>query len=332
MQSFEPHPWLRNRHVMTLVATVWPRRCSALPQATERLFEVEPGTRLRALCHWQAEPRRHATLVLVHGLEGSTESTYMLGVAEKAFVAGFNAVRLNQRNCGQSEHLTSTLYNSGLSGDYRAVLFELIGRDGLPEVFYAGYSMGGNLVLKMAGELGGSAPAELRGVVAVSPTLELALSVDALARRSNWFYQQHFVRNLKNRYRRKARLFPSLYRVDGLACIHTIREFDDVITAPFCGYRDAKDYYFRASARRVIGGIRVPTLLLTAQDDPFVPFEPFHDPAIAAHPHITLIAPPAGGHCAFLSRHRGEERYWAEARIIEFCRENSPLAAAREAM
>src|SRR5579863_3784647 len=152
MVPFEPHPLLRNPHAQTLVCAFLPRSFPRLPRSTPREFETEPGTRIRGECHWQAVPRERPTVVLVHGLEGSSESGYMLGLAERAFAAGWNAVRLNQRNCGGTESLTPTLYNSGLSGDYRAVLNELIERDLLPEIFFAGYSMGGNLVLKMVGE------------------------------------------------------------------------------------------------------------------------------------------------------------------------------------
>jgi alpha-beta hydrolase superfamily lysophospholipase len=115
------------------MAAFWPRKLSHLPAATDRLFEVEPGTRLLAKCHWQRDPQRHPTLVLIHGLEGSSESRYILGIAEKGFVSGFNILRMNQRSCGGTEHLTPTLYNAGLTGDYRAVLQELIERDALPD-------------------------------------------------------------------------------------------------------------------------------------------------------------------------------------------------------
>lgn len=304
---------------MTIVASVWPRTFPRLPAGVERLYEVEPETRIRAWCHWQTEPQRHPTLIMVHGLEGSVESTYMLGAAEKAYAAGYNAIRLNQRNCGGSEHLTPTLYNSGLSADFRAVIAELIERDALREIFIAGYSMGGNLVLKMAGEMGAAYPPELRVVIAVSPTLELSPCVDAIDRPSNWFYQQRFMRNLRARMRRKIALYPDRYRVNGLEKLRTIREFDDAITAPHCGYRDAADYYHRASAARVIANVRVPALVITAKDDPFIPFHPFEDTAIRSNPAITLMATEHGGHCGFFSANGGDERFWAEARILEFC-------------
>lgn len=320
MRSFVPHPLLRQRHVMTLAGALWLRRTPHLPKAQERLFEVEPGTRILAKCHWQPK-RESPTLVLVHGLEGSSESSYMRGAAEKAFLSGFHVVRLNQRNCGGSDALTPTVYNSGLSGDYRAVLNELITRDGLQDVCFAGYSMGGNLVLKMAGELGAAAPAELVGVCGICPTMELAVCVDAIARPENRFYEVHFMRRLNARMRRKARLFPGKFDLSRLAGLRTIREFDDAITAPHSGYRDAADYYDRASAARSSPKISVPTLVLTAKDDPIVPFSLFAASAISGNPRIALEAPEHGGHCSFISRWSGWERHWAEARVVEFCRD-----------
>lgn len=319
MKPFVPHFLLRNRHAMTLVASKWPRHFPRLPRAAERLFETEPGTKLLGDCFWQPDPKHHPTLMMVHGLEGSSDSTYMRGTAEKAWAVGFNVVLMNQRNCHGTEHLTPELYNSGLSSDYRAVVLELVERDGLPEIFCAGHSMGGNLVLKMAGEFGDVAPAALRGLVAVSPTLHLASCADALAEPQNAFYEWNFVRNLKKRYRTKVRLFPNRYELNGLEKVSTIREFDDAITAPYSGYLSADDYYYRASALRVADRIRVPTLILTSEDDPFVPVAPFSESALRENSNISIVIEKQGGHCGFLSSSEGDERYWAEARIVEFC-------------
>ena len=329
MQTFEPHPLLRNPHAQTVAFALWPRRFPRLPRSTPREFEVEPGTRIRGECHWQPRPQDRPTLVLVHGLEGSSESAYMLGLAERAFLTGWNAVRLNQRNCGGTESLTPTLYHSGRSDDFRAVLSELIERDHLREIFFAAYSMGGNLVLKMAGELASGAPRDLRGVAGVCPSLDLAACVDALALPRNFLYEARFVSGLKARMRRKVKLYPGRYDISGLARVRTVREFDDVMTARYCGFLDAADYYARSSAARVVGAIRVPTLVLTAQDDPFVPCDSFSAPALTQNPHITLVAPTHGGHCAFISRYRGDERFWAEARVMEFCRQKSGLEAGQ---
>jgi uncharacterized protein len=318
MKPFEPHSLLRNPHAQTLALAFLPRRFPRLPRSVPREFDLEPGSRIRGECHWQKVPRERPTLVLVHGLEGSSESGYMLGLAERAFVAGWNAIRLNQRNCGGTESLTPTLYNSGLSGDYRAILNELIQRDSLPQIFFAGYSMGGNLVLKMAGELEEGAPAQLCGVAGVCPCVELGICADAVGFPRNFIYQDHFVRSLKKRMRRKATLFPGEYDLDPMVLIKTLREFDDKITARYCGFRDATDYYDRSSALQFADRIRVPTLIVTAQDDPFVPFASFSDRRLTNNPHIRLITPERGGHCAFISRYAGDARFWAEACLMEF--------------
>jgi uncharacterized protein len=336
---FEPHPWLNNPDWMTLAGRYWPRSLERLPAAVERYFEVEPGIRLLAHCHCQPERARPA-LVIVHGLEGSSESRYVMGTAEKAWVAGFHVVRMNQRNCGGTEALAPTLYNSGLSGDYRAVVRELADVDGLREIFLAGFSMGGNLVLKAAGELGREASSRVpnardgtafAGVVAVCPALDLAACVDAIHEPRNAFYERYFVRNLIKRYRLKAKLFPQHFALDGVNRIRTIREFDDVITAPYCGYGDAVNYYDRASAKHVLGAIGAPALVITAQDDPLVPHGSVRRPELMGNARITLLDPEHGGHCAFISRHGGsDERFWAECRIVEFCAGQSNLLPARQ--
>jgi uncharacterized protein len=326
MKDFIPSPLFRNPHAMTLAAVFWRRKFPGLPPAISRLFEIEPGTKLRADCHMHENPRNHSTIVLLHGLEGSSDSGYMLGIAEKAWVAGFNVVRLNQRNCGGTENLTPTLYHSGLSGDIRSVIFELIERDALPEIFAVGFSMGGNLVLKMAGEFEDAAPSQLRAFVTVAPALNLAACANALGEPQNFIYQRHFVTGLKRRMRYKASLFPGRFPIDGMRYIRTIRDFDEHITARFCDFAGADDYYARSSASRVIAQIRKPTLILTAQDDPFVPFSSFSLPAIRENQSIILLAPTHGGHCAFISNSPGPFRFWAESQVVEFCRQNSTLA------
>ncbi|HEV2388427.1 MAG TPA: alpha/beta fold hydrolase [Candidatus Acidoferrales bacterium] len=325
---FDPHPWLANAHVMTAAAALWRRRFPRLLAPADRLVETEPGTRILVRCHWQREPRRRPTLILVHGLEGSSESGYMLGAAERAWEAGFNVARMNQRNCGGTDHLTPTLYNSSLSGDVRAVLEELIERDALPEIFVAGFSLGGNLALKMGGEMNERAPAELAALAVVSPSLDLAACADAIEQPRNWLYERYFVSRLKRRMVRKARLFPGRYRLDGLRRVGTIREFDECFTAPHGGFHDAEDYYFRASALRVIGALRRPALVLAAEDDPMVPFASLDRPAIRAHRFIQFVGPRRGGHCGFISRGNGDERFWAEKIVVDYCRRQSRLVLA----
>jgi len=317
--EFEPHALVRNGHAMTIAAVYWPRRF-ALPQAEARLFRVAEDSQLLAACHWQEGKRKDVPVIaIVHGLEGSCDSNYLLGIAEKAYQRGFHVVRLNQRNCGGSEKLTPTLYNSGMSGDYRAVFEELAEGDGFTQIFFAGYSMGGNLVTKMAGEYGSAAPRALRGVCTICPALDLAACADALDKRENYFYQRHFVKGLMARYARKAALFPTIYSPNGFGKIRSVRGFDDAITAPCFGYRDAQEYYDAVGARKLVAKVRVPMLMITAQDDPFVPYESFLAALVSENAVIRFVTPERGGHCGFISKHGGAERFWAEARVVDFC-------------
>ena len=312
-------PAVTGGHRQTLLAWARARRFPGLPPPVPRYFDVAPDARVLAHCHWQAVPSSHPTILLLHGLEGSSLAHYMSGVADKAWAAGWNVVRLNQRNCGCTEHLSRGLYHSGLTHDPLFVIRELVDRDGLGRLAVAGYSLGGNLALKLAGDLGGEAPARLAAVCAVSPTLDLARCVDALDRRANAIYQWNFVRNLRARMRRKAATAPGAFSLAPLPRIRSVRRFDDVYTAPHHGFRDSTDYYYRASALRVVDRIRIPALVITAEDDPFVPPAPFRRAPVAGNPHITVAVTRHGGHCAFVERWaEGYDGYWAEREIVRF--------------
>jgi predicted alpha/beta-fold hydrolase len=303
---------------MTIYAWARPRRFPRLPASVTRFFDVAPATRVMAQCHWQTDPASRSTILVLHGLEGSSEAHYMRGIADKAWARGFNVVRLNQRNCGGTEHLSRSLYHSGLTADPLCVMRELIEKDRLPRITVAGYSLGGNLALKLAGELGSDAPPQLQAVCAVSPVLELEICVRAIERRQNFAYEWNFVRNLKGRMRRKAAANPHDWDVTKLRRIWSIRAFDEHYTAPHHGFAGASDYYHRASAMRVIEHVRVPALIITAADDPFVPPEPFSDPKITNNPHITTVISSHGGHCGFVAEPNGYDGYWAERAVVEF--------------
>ena len=312
-------PRFTGGHKQTLYAWARPRRFPRLPGPVTRFFDVAPDARVLAHCHWQEQPAAHPTMVLLHGLEGSSFAHYICGISDKAWAAGWNVVRLNQRNCGDTEHLSRGLYHSGLTHDPLFVMRELIEVDRLPAIAIAGYSLGGNLTLKLAGDLGDAAPPELKAVAAVSPTMDLSGCVDALERASNRVYEWNFVRNLRARMKRKSAAWPDAYDLTPLRGVRTVRQFDEAYTAPHHGFRDAADYYHRASAMRVIDRIRVPALILTAEDDPFVPSAPFRDPAVTNNPNITVVITPAGGHCAYVERpESGYDGYWAEREVVRF--------------
>ena len=303
---------------MTLYAWARTRRFPRLPAPEARLFDVAPDARVLARCHWQPLPTERPTVLLLHGLEGSSDAHYMAGMADKAWARGFNVVRLNQRNCGDTEHLSRGLYHSGLTADPLAVLTELRDRDGLRRFGVAGYSLGGNLSMKLAGELGADGFPELKACCAVSPVIELEACVGAIERRENRIYEWNFCRNLQGRMRRKARVFPAEFDLAGLWKIWSIRAFDERYTAPHHGFAGASDYYHRASAMRVIDRVARPALILSAADDPFVPPEIFHTPAVRNNPHITTIVRDAGGHCAFVAEPGEDDGYWAETQVMNF--------------
>jgi predicted alpha/beta-fold hydrolase len=303
---------------MTLYAWARRRRFADLPAAEERVFDVATDARVLAHCHWQPDRQQRLTLIALHGLEGSSEAHYMRGLAAKAWARGFNVVRLNQRNCGGTEHLSRGLYHSGLTGDPLFVLRELIERDGMRRIAIGGYSLGGNLALKLAGELGEHAPPELIAVAAVSPVIELEACVRAIERRENRIYEWNFCRNLQARMRRKVRAWPGMFDLEGLWKVWSIRAFDERYTAPHHGFNGASDYYHRASAMRVIDRVALPALIVTAADDPFVPEEPFRDPRVAGNPHITTVITSHGGHCGFIGESNGYDGYWAEQMIVDF--------------
>lgn len=334
--KFIPRRGLRRAHLQT-VAGNFMRRTNLLPPGERRVFTVEEhesGAKVQivCMCHWQRRSgdraigssgevktkEDSATVIIVHGLEGSADSNYVIGTGSKAWAAGMNVVRMNMRNCGGTETLTPTLYHSGLSGDVGAVAEELIREDGLDRIAIVGFSMGGNLVLKLAGEWADHAPPQVKAFAAVSPAMDLAASADALHSWQNWIYEQRFLRNLGRRFRRKASLFPDRYDLTHLRRFPSIREFDDKITARYEGFAGATDYYERAGAARVAETIRVPTLVINAKDDPFIRLLPATRNKLIHNPAIRLVETAHGGHCAFIAEANGYDGRWAERTAVEF--------------
>ena len=316
---FVPHPWFRNAHAQTLAGN-FQRRHNLLPRAEDRLFQVEPEAQILCHCHWQPDRAGRMTVVIVHGLEGSSDSRYVIGTGSKAWQRGWNVVRMNMRNCGGTESLTPTLYHSGMSSDVGAVVGALIEQDGLQQIALAGFSMGGNLVLKLTGEWGADAPRELKAAIGISPAIDLSISADTLHNRENRLYEWKFMNGLRSRIKRKAKLFPGRYDLRFLKGVKTIRDFDNEITARYSGFTSADDYYARAAASKVVDRIAVPTLVIHALDDPFIRMTDASREKLKHNPNIEFIETAQGGHCAFLAapNGRGDDGRWAEKRLIAF--------------
>ena len=320
-RPFLPPHVLRNAHAMTILGSKRPRRFALLEHTPERReFKTEPHTTVVAYCHWQLQRHTCPTILVIHGLEGSADAHYVLGVADKAFAAGFNVLRCNVRNCGGTLHLTPTLYHSGLTVDWHHVTRELIERDGLPQLFLVGFSMGGNQSLKFAGELGDAAPPQLRGIVAISPPIDLEQCSRAIMRRENFIYELRFLLSLRRTMRAKHEHFPGLFDLSKLKHLRHLWDWDEAYQH-HNGVDGALGYYQHASSLPYLPHIRVPTVIITAQDDPFIPYASFSDTRLTNNPYIHLVAPRHGGHVAFCGRAQSDEdRGWAEARAVEFCR------------
>ena len=294
-----------------------PRKFS-LGKAEERLIEVEPGIPVLCHCHWQADRRSALTVIIVHGLEGSSESKYMLGIAEKGLAAGMNVVRMNQRTCGGTDALAPTFYHSGRSGDVAAVAKSLVEQDSLSRFALCGFSMGGNLVLKTAGEWASAGPREFKAVAAVCPAMDLAASADALHKPANRLYEEYFLWQLKARMRRKAECFPGRYDLSRMRGLKSLRDFDDKITAFYSGFEGASDYYARSAAANVVEKITVPAYILYAANDPFIRVLPETRKKISANANITFIETADGGHCSYVGERDGYDGHFAERAVLEF--------------
>ncbi len=296
-------PLVRNPHLLTLLGNYWPRQFdfSAFP-VQRRLIETEPGVQVLVETQRPAGIAR-AELAMVHGLEGSGQAGYIVSLAHRALMAGFAVHRFHMRTCGGTENLCQTLYHAGLTSDLIAFLHQ---NKAAAPLFLVGFSLGGNVVLKAAAETG--AP-WIAGVCAVSAAIDLAASARALERLSNRVYQNRFVARMKQRLLRTGR-----YTAQQLEGCRTIYDIDDRITAPGFGFGTADRYYETQSALRIVSQLHVPVLMITAQDDPLIPFESYKNPAIAANPRIELVAPSYGGHIGFIARRA--PRFWADEVVM----------------
>ena len=305
-------PLLPSGHAQTIIGRYWPVADDdpGFP-AQERLFQIEPNAQV--LAHENHIGDESApTLIILHGLAASSTAPYVRRSTQLALAAGFNVVRPNVRNCGGTEHLSPTLYHSGMTIDLRRIVEELAPAP----IYILGFSMGGNIALKLAGEWGDDPPAHVRAICGISVPVRLDLCVHELGRLINRVYEIRFLRMLRHTFRTKQQLMPELYGKYAIDRVQSIYDFDDSITAPVFGFRDADDYYQRNSCVRYLPQVRVPSLLIQADDDPFIPPRAYDDPVFDDSPYVSLLRTRHGGHVAFLSRR--SPLFWAEQQALAF--------------
>ena len=302
-------PLFRHPHVQTIASHYWPRPHAAQFPAERRMFETEPG--IQVLVESQ-RPAGDAAgeIVMVHGLEGSGEAGYVESLSAAALAAGFAAHRFHMRTCGGTESFADTLYHAGLTSDLAAVL-RAFGDEGRAPAWLVGFSLGGNVVLKLAGELGESARGVIRGVCGVSTPLDLGACARRIDERENWLYQYRFVRRMRARLCATGR-----YRPEEFAGLRSVMAIDDRITAPSFGFGNADHYYRTQSAVNFLQAIRVPTLLIQSKDDPLVPWAIYEQ--LPRNPSIELLATEHGGHLGFLGKR--PHRLWLDEAVLDWIR------------
>ncbi len=306
-------PLFYNPHLLTIAGNFWPRKIDERHYpSVRRQYKIDERTSILVYEH-QPNGAARGQIVCVHGLEGSADAGYILSLCQAALLRGFGVHRMNLRTCGGTEHLCQTIYHSGLTGDTKIILEEIAGRH-LGPVFLAGFSLGGNMALKLAGELGETSL--LAGVCAVSTPINLAECVRQIDRPSNLVYARRFLARLKDRIRRKSRFSSDTYTTSNLNEIKTIWEFDDKFTAPLFDFGTAANYYSTQSASRFLHSIRVPALILTAKDDPLVPFRIYDHPAFESNRALELLATEHGGHLGFLSQTK--PRFWLDGVLLDW--------------
>jgi uncharacterized protein len=309
LSSFRPPALWRNGHVQTLLPLVLRRRVDLTFQR-ERL-ELNDGDFLDL--DW-ARVGGERLAIVTHGLESETTAGYVRGMVATLNAAGWDALAWNFRGCGIEPNRLVRFYHSGETGDLAVVIRRAA--ESYARIALIGFSLGGNITLKYLGE----APPHfaVRAAVAISTPVDLAASARALdEHRSNRFYLRHFLRTLITKIEAKARHFPEQIDPTGARTIASFKEFDDRYTAPLHGFRDAADYWARSSARPRLPNIHLPTLLLNALNDPFLPPECFPYPEAEANPQLLLEVPDSGGHVGFMDFACGVQP-WSERRVIQF--------------
>lgn len=300
---------LSNRHLNTIFPTLF-RRVPPVQYVRERINT--PDNDFLDLDFSRIGSR--TAVVILHGLEGSSNRTYVTGMVNIFNERGFDTVSMNFRGCSGECNKALRFYHSGETGDLQTVI-DHISQD-YDQIHLVGFSLGGNITLKYVGERGSSINKQIRSAVAISVPVDLHDSSSELEKRHNTIYRMRFIRSLGEKLIEKARFYPDDISLDGLSAIRTFREFDDRYTAPLHGFKDAVDYWKQSSSVFYLSGIAIPTLLINALDDPFLGKGSYPFNAATSNPNFHFETPGEGGHVGFVTF--SEKYYWSEKRAWQF--------------
>lgn len=316
-RPFAPPWWTRGGHRQTLLGFWYRRRLRWRLPTEDLIADVGDGVRLLLRASWQPGDRaRRPAVLLVHGLGGWDLAAYGLATGAFAYAIGWHVVRMNMRGAGDSARVYAGLYNAGLDLDLVAAMAAVAAHT--PHIGVIGFSLGANLALLAVGRSGALVPPAVARVVAVSPPLDLAACVNRLESPVNRPYQAYFMRNLRNAYRYRQSLRPDLYEAGSELRPRTLREWDQMITAPHGGYATGEEYYERSSSGPHVAAIRHPTLLLAAEDDPLIPGESVTKWPLPASGMVVREMLPTGGHVGFAAPTSAPGRFWAAERAMAF--------------
>lgn len=309
--------WLPGGHAQTIWGKLFRSRQSL--KLSRRIMQAPDGDEAEIHSIRGLPDAPH--VLLFHGLEGSVHSHYANGILVAAAAKGWSAHILLFRSCGEGSNLTRRFYHSGDTGDVRQAVFLVALEFPSSDLYLVGVSLGGNVLLKFLGEDPGIVPATVRAAAAISVPYDLARSAESIANGFSRIYQRFFLTTLKKKMLKKREVFPDLPDEATIRRIRTMAEFDDLVTAPLHGFTGAADYYEKSSARRFLAGIRLPTLLLSAQDDPFLPSRVLREVESEARRNGSLYVEfhRTGGHAGFVQgRFPWRADYYAERRVLEF--------------
>jgi predicted alpha/beta-fold hydrolase len=308
-----PPAWQYNGHLQTVAPGVL-RRVRGVDYTRERM-DTDDGDFLDL--DWIRQGSRRLA-ILTHGLEGDSRRQYILGTAKLFAREGYDVLAWNCRSCSGEMNRAFRMYHHGDTEDIGAVVRHALRENAYDELVMVGYSMGGNMTMKYLGVHGDRVPAEIRAAVAISAPTDLESGAEVLSRWDNTVYRRRFMRYLEKKIRHKNEQYPGRLDLDRLREVRRWRDFDEWFSAPICGFRDAAEFYFHASAKNFLAGIRRPTLLINAWNDPILTAACMPLDLTREHEFLYLETPREGGHCGF--QVRNDEFTWAERRALEFSR------------